>query len=148
MADNNDVYPALHESMGEGDIDLQVDELYVALLDDTAVFDNANTVFSDLDDTEISGDGYTAGGAVLPNTAWVRDGSFVRYTSDDVTWQTNDSIIADNAVIYHNSTETLVAFVDFSETKTAIGTEQDDATFRIDWEEDDTVFEIEANPAE
>ncbi len=147
MATSNDVYPNFHRVMGTGIVDLENDDLYLVLLDGSTGFDNTHSVLSDVNTAEISGDGYAAGGEVLPNTTWQQNGSIVEYKSDDVTWQTNNEIAADDAVVYHGPSETLVAYIDFTETKTAIGTSQDKATFRVDFEDNNTVFEIEANPS-
>jgi len=149
MAQSNDVYPSFHESLGKANIDLSNDNLAVALLDGNASFDNTNDVFADVSTNEISGDGYTAGGQTLSGTSWVRNEPYMRYKANDSTWMTNGDITAQNAVVYHEPSGALVSFVNFGGSKTASGTSQDQATFRIDWGDtvDDTVFEIEANPA-
>ncbi len=75
---------------------------------------------------EVSGTGYTAGGATMANVASTDDDTNDRskLDADDVTWSTS-TITARYAVIYYDtgtdSTSRLIAYIDFGEDKSSVG---------------------------
>ena len=69
MAD--DIYPSFKEYLGDGTIDLDGDTFKIMLLSGTYTYDAAHAVKSDITD-EISGTGYSAGGATLASVTWTR----------------------------------------------------------------------------
>lgn len=99
---------------------------------------DAHLVKKDIDDlsVEASGDGYTAGGAVVANRVINIDNGTdsAKFDADDVTW-TNSTITAHGAVIYQdtgdNTTSTLIAYVDFGADKSS-----SDGDFVLQWATD------------
>lgn len=77
------------------------DTIKVALMNDTYTFDPDDDVWADVSAKEISGTGYTAGGATLANQAVTVDDAndLAKWDGDDVSW-TNATFIAYHAVIY------------------------------------------------
>lgn len=86
---------------------------------------------------EVSGTGYTAGGATLSNKTLTYNSTTntTTFDADDVTW-TNSTITARYAVIYvdigsTDSDKPLVGYVDFGEDKSS-----SNADFTIQWASD------------
>lgn len=83
---------------------------------------------------EVTGTGYTAGGATLSNKTMTYDGATNTITLDasDVVWA-NSTITARYAVIYDDtgtdSTSTLLGYIDFSEDKISSA-----GNFTITWD--------------
>lgn len=100
------------------EIDLGEDEIKVLLLDNTYAPLASHQYKSDLSG-EITGDGYTAGGATLSSTSVTFDEgaqAFV-FDADDVVWP-GSTFTAAYAIIYDNTpaddaSRPLIAFVDF-----------------------------------
>ena len=108
------VYDSAKESIADGTILLESHTFKVMLLDATHTPDQANHVNkSDIVSDEISGSGYTAGGAAIASTAVTRNGATVKFDGDDVTI---NSLIPDfrYAVVYDDThtDDALVALLD------------------------------------
>lgn len=94
-----------------------------------------------ISDAEVTGTGYTAGGADIVNRSILVDTStdFAKYDSDDVTWS-NSTITARGAIVYFDtgdaSTSTLITYVDFVSNKSS-----DSGDFLIQWNADG-IFKI------
>lgn len=127
------VYNSAKQKLINGGIDLDSDTIKVALVTssytpniDTHVF------FSDVTN-EVSGTGYTAGGATLASVTLNIDttNDLVAFDAADVTWSTS-TITARGAVIYKStgtgSTSPLLAYVDFGADKTSTA-----GNFTIQW---------------
>lgn len=114
-------------------IDLSSDTIKVALVTSTYTPSADNHDFFDDITNEVSGTGYTAGGATLASKTTTQDNTDDEAVFDaaDVTWTTS-SIVARGAVIYKStgvaSTSPLIAYVDFGADKTSDG-----GTFQITW---------------
>lgn len=113
---------------------LDTDDLRVALVDSTYTPNKDNTRWvtgSDPFDSEVTGSGYTAGGAQLANTTVTQDDTndLVKFDADDVTWQTS-TITARNAVVYDSTiaNKNLVACYQFTEDKSSAN-----GNFTIQW---------------
>lgn len=109
------------------------DTFKVALVTSTYSPSADNHDFFDDITNEVSGTGYTAGGATLASVTITQDNTDDEAVIDaaDVTWTTS-SITARGAVIYKStgvaSTSPLIAYIDFSTDKTSDG-----GTFQITW---------------
>lgn len=109
------------------------DTIKVALV--TATYSPAQDTHDFFDDVtnEVSGTGYSAGGATLGSqtTAYDSTDNEAVFDAADTTWTTS-SITARGAVIYKStgtaSTSPLMAYIDFSSDKTSDG-----GTFQITW---------------
>lgn len=81
---------------------------------------------------EVTGDGYTAGGATLASKSFANTLNVVKFDADDVTWA-NATITARRAVLYDDSGATdadkaLLLWVDFGEDKSS-----SNGDFKIEW---------------
>jgi hypothetical protein len=83
---------------------------------------------------EVTGTGYTAGGATLTNKTMTYDGATntIKLDADDVVWASS-TITARYAVIYDDtgtdSTSTLLGYIDFGEDKISSA-----GDFKITWD--------------
>jgi len=105
-----------------GSIDLDTDDIQVALV--TSSYTPNIDTHDNFDDitNEVSGTGYTAGGADLANEAVTVDTTDDEgvFDADDVTWSSS-TITARGAVLYKNtgtpSTSKLICYFDFGSDK-------------------------------
>lgn len=112
-------------------IDLSSDTIKIALVTSTysPSIDN-HDFFNDITN-EVSGTGYTAGGATLASKTVTQDNTNDKAVFDaaDVTWTTS-SITARGAILYKStgvsSTSPLIGYIDFGADKTSDG-----GTFQI-----------------
>lgn len=131
MADT--VYNSFKRDIMNGGINLSSDTIKVALVTSSYVADQ--DVHDNFDDitNEVSGTGYTAGGATLANKAVTADNTDNEgvFDADDVTWGTS-TITARGAVVYKStgtaSTSKLICYIDFGSDKTSTG-----GNFTITW---------------
>lgn len=109
-------------------VDLEVDAIKVMLLDGSHAFTAAHNVIGDVSDNEISGTGYTAGGAALAGKA-VTQGASTKWDAADVEW-TSATFTAYHAVIYDDTvgTDDLICSIDFGGAKSVSA-----GTFKIQW---------------
>ncbi len=118
-------------------------EIYVALLEDTYTPDqNNDDNWGEINANEVSGTGYTAGGAEIENKTFVQSGGTAVLDGDNVSWP-NSTITARWGVIYDNTPagdadKKLLAYIDFGENKSTT-----DGTFELQWSEDG-IFGISA----
>lgn len=118
------------DSFFKGEHDLVDDNLKIILLDADYSPDQTNhTTYSDVSANEVSGTGYSAGGALLDNNAWARSGSQFNLTARDVGWY-NPTISPRYAVLYNDthSSDELIAYFDLGSTLAPNGT-----TLVLEW---------------
>ncbi len=129
----NVIYNSFKKNIMNGGIDLDTDTIKVALVT-SAYTPNIDTHedFADITN-EVTGTGYTAGGATLANktvTADTTDDEGV-FDADDTAWAAS-TITARGAVIYKSTgvaaNDLLVAYVDFGSDKVS-----DNGEFKITW---------------
>lgn len=102
----------------------------IALMNNSHSFVAENDVWSDVSANQISGTGYTAGGATLANKAVSIDDTDDEgvFDADDVSW-TSASFTAYHAVLYNASvTNDLILSIDFGGQQTVTA-----GTFTIQW---------------
>ena len=128
--------PSYHNYLREaqdGNIDLINDDIRVALLTSSYTPDLDHAFFDEVSANEVSGTGYTAGGAALTGKVIADDdaGDRAYFDADDVVWA-NSTITARYAVIYKNTgvqaTSPLIDYIDFGSDRESSG-----ADFRIEW---------------
>jgi hypothetical protein len=108
------VYHSAKEYIANGAIDLDNDTLKVALLGSGHTPDQANDAnYADVSADEISGSGYTAGGATLSGVTVTRSGATVKLDATDPEW----TALAPDfryAVLYDDThaSDTLIALLD------------------------------------
>ena len=108
---------------------LESDTIKVALLNSTESPDKDDTTFSNTN--EISGTGYTAGGATLASSAVTQDdsGNLAKWDAADVTWSTATITNARYAVVYDTTVSNdILLYIDFGANKSSSG-----ADFKIEW---------------
>lgn len=126
------VYNSFKRDIMNGSIDLDTDTIKVALV--TSSYTPNIDTHDNFDDitSEVSGTGYTAGGATLSVTVSVdtTDDEGV-FDAVDTTW-TTATVTARGAVIYKStgtsSTSKLICYVDFGSDKTSTA-----GDFTIQW---------------
>lgn len=117
----------------DGSIDLDTDTIKVALVTSSYTPDqDTHEDFADVTN-EITGTGYTAGGAALANKAVTKDTTDNEgvFDADDVTWSSS-TITARGAVVYKDSgtasTSWLVCYLDFGSDQSSSS-----GNFTIQW---------------
>ncbi len=118
------VYNRGVQIVASGEADLEGDTIKVMLLANTYTPDKADNVLADVSAHEISGSGYTAGGATLANKSVTEDdgNDRVAFDADDVVWS-NATITARYAVVYDDTLadDPLLFCYDFEEDKSSSG---------------------------
>jgi len=130
----NAVYNSFKRDIMNGSIDLDTDTIKI-MLTTSSYTPNIDTHTKRSDITnEVSGTGYTAGGATLANKAVTADNTNDRgvFDADDVSWTTS-TITARYAVLYKSrggasSADELIMYLDFSTDYTSTA-----GTFLITW---------------
>lgn len=129
----NLVYNNFKKNIMNGGIDLDTDTIKVALVTSTYTPNEDTHEFFSSVTNEVTGTGYTAGGATLANktvTADTTDNEGV-FDADDVTWASS-TITARGAVVYKSTgtagTSPLIAYIDFTTDKVSTG-----GDFKITW---------------
>lgn len=120
------IYNGFKKNIMNGNIDLDTDTIKVALVTSAYTPDqDAHEFFSSVTN-EITGTGYSAGGASLANKTVTQDNTNNKgvFDADDVTWA-SATITARGAVIYKStgtaSTSPLLCYLDFGSDKTSSG---------------------------
>jgi len=132
----NVIYNAFKKNIMNGSIDLDSDTIKVMLVTSSYTPDQDNHDYKDDVTNEVSGTGYTAGGATLANKSVTQDNTNDKgvFDADDVTWS-NSTITARGAVLYKDtgdaSTSPLICYFDFGEDKSSSS-----GDFTIQWNAD------------
>jgi len=127
------IYNAFKKNIMNGSIDLDTDTIKVMLTTSTYEPSQDNDTYMNQVTNEVTGTGYTAGGATLANEAVTQDNTDNEgvLDADDVTWSTS-TITARYAVIYKSSgastTSPLICCIDFGADKSSSG-----GNFTIQW---------------
>ncbi len=129
------IYNIFKSEIMKKSIDLVNDTIKVALLNSSHSFNAssvANSAWSDVSANEITGVGYSAGGATLANKTVTADNTDNEgvFDADNASWPAS-TISARHAVIYNDSTtpKYLIASIDFLETKNS-----SNGNFLIEWD--------------
>ena len=116
------IYNSFKQKIMDGSIDLDTDTIKVALVTSAYTPDqDAHDFFNDVTN-EVTGTGYTAGGATLASKVVSADNTDNEGVFDaaDVTWSTS-TITARGAVVYKStgtsSTSALICYIDFGSDK-------------------------------
>lgn len=106
--------------------------LKVMLLDNDATFTGANTTLTDVSGDQVSGNGWTAGGELIASAAVTTvTTNDAKLDGDDISKTATGGSIgpAYKAVIYDDTSDKLLAFIDFGGVQEAgVGTD-----FKIVW---------------
>lgn len=119
----------------KGSIDLSTDTIKVMLLTSSYTPNIDTHLFiDDVSANQITGTGYTAGGATITNPTVTQDNTDNEgvFDGDDVTWS-DSTLTARYAVIYKDtgtpSTSPVIAYIDFGSDKSSAGGE-----FTVSWD--------------
>lgn len=118
------IYNSFKAKIMDGSIDLDTDTIKVALVTSSYTPNQDTHDFFDDVTNEVSGTGYTAGGATLASKAVSADNTDNEGVFDaaDVTWSTS-TITARGAVVYKStgtaSTSPLICYIDFGSDKSS-----------------------------
>ena len=131
----NAVYNSTKADLLRADVDYVDDTINVALVTSAYSPDvDGDSFYSDLTN-EVTGTGYTAGGATLASKTTTVDtaNDRVEFDAADVTWSTATITNARYAIVYKDTgtpgTSALICAVDFGADKTAAGVD-----FTITWD--------------
>lgn len=130
------IFNSFKVAVAEGLIDLEDDTIKCMLVTDSYTPDQDAHDYVDDVTNEVSGTGYTAGGATLASKAVTQDDTddLAKFDAADVTWSSS-TITARAAVLYQDtgtpSTSLLIAYIDFGEDRSSIN-----ADFKIEWHAD------------
>lgn len=127
------IYNSFKKKIMDGSIDLDTDTIKLALVTSAYTPDqDAHDFFDDITN-EVSGTGYTAGGASLSSKVVSADNTDNEgvFDADDVSWTTS-TITARGGVLYKStgtaSTSALICYLDFSTDKISTA-----GTFTVSW---------------
>jgi hypothetical protein len=118
------IYNDFKESIMNGSIDLDTDTIKVALVTSSYTPDQDTHDFFDDVTNEITGTGYTAGGATLASKTVTQDNTNNRGVFDaaDPSWASS-TLTARGAVIYKSTgtpgTSRLICYIDFGQDYTS-----------------------------
>jgi hypothetical protein len=127
------IYNSFKAKIMDGSIDLDTDTIKVALVTSAYTPNQDTHDFFDDVTNEVSGTGYTAGGATLASKAITVDTTDNEgvFDASDVVWTTS-TITARGAVLYKStgtaSTSALIAYIDFVTDKVSTA-----GSFTIAW---------------
>lgn len=130
------LYNAGKLKLSNANIAYLTDTIKIMLVTDVYVPDiDAHDFIDDASANEVSGTGYTAGGATLAGKTTTQDNTNNRavFDADDVSWPTSTITNARYGIIYKDTgtpgTSSLIAYIDFLTDKSSSGD-----TFKIEWD--------------
>lgn len=118
----NLIYNGFKKKIQDGSINLSSDTIKIMLVTSSYSPDIDAHVFKDAVTNEITGAGYTAGGATLANKTVTQDNTNNKgvFDADDPAWSSS-TITARGAVIYKDTgvagTSPLICYIDFGADK-------------------------------
>ena len=122
------IYQRMKANLMNKIVDLEADTINVMLLDNSHSFTATHNVIGSVSTNEVTGTGYSAGGAALASKA-VTQGSSAKFDAADTTWASS-TITAYHAVIWDDTvaTDDLIASIDFAAAKSSSS-----GNFTIQW---------------
>jgi len=126
------IYNNAKEALLNADIDLTSDTIKCMLTSGHTVDIDNDAYYSDVSSDEVSGTGYTAGGATLANKSVTQDDTNDKavFDADDVTWSSS-TITADGAILYkdtgNGSTSPVIAYFPFTSASSS------NSDFTVQW---------------
>ncbi|MBU0995962.1 MAG: hypothetical protein KJ737_26000 [Proteobacteria bacterium] len=124
------IYRNFYKYIADGTIDIDSDTIKVMLCDNSYVPDISHEFKSQITG-EVTGTGYTAGGATLSNKSVALDGNESKFDADDIIWG-GSTLSARFAVMYastgNDTTSPLIAVWDFGADKVT-----NNSAFELTW---------------
>lgn len=124
------IYDCFKVDLMDGSVDLDSggDTINVGLLTDSHSFTASDTSWASISANEISGTGYTAGGATLGSQSVTMASNTATWDAADTSW-TSATFTAYHAALYSvTNSSSLIASVDFGGEQTVTS-----GTFTIEW---------------
>ena len=123
------IYNRFKANLMNKEVDLEADTIRVALYNSSHAYTATDNVYTVTN--EITGTGYTAGGAALASKA-VTQAATTKFDAADISW-TTATFTAAHAVIYDDThaTNDLLCSIDFGGNQTVTS-----GTFTIQWHAD------------
>lgn len=132
MAVSAFVYTKAIQGAYNKEIDLDTDTIKVALLTAHTPAQTTHDFFNDVSADQITGTGYTAGGATLGSKSVGTAGTVFTFDAADVTWSSS-TLSATHAVVYvdtgNSATSRLLVCIDFDGTVSSTA-----GDFTIQWD--------------
>lgn len=128
------IYNSFKKKIMDGSIDLDTDTIKVALTTSSYTPDQDSHDFFDDVTNEISGTGYSAGGATLANKTVTQDNTDNKgvFDADDTAWASSTITNARYAIVYKStgvaSTSALICAIDFGSNYSS-----SNGTFTLPW---------------
>ena len=131
-------YTLLSKSLANKEVDLDSDTLKVMLCTSSYTPNQDTHQYKSSVTNEVTGTGYTAGGATLASVTVTNTGHVIKLDAADTTWASS-TITARYAVVYDSTpasdaTRPLICYVDFGANVESSG-----GTFQITWDADGIV---------
>lgn len=116
------MYTSAKKYIGDGTVDLNSDTFKVMLVTASYTYSAAHDFRDDITN-EVSGTGYSSGGAALGSPTFNNSGTTAVFDGSDVTWSSS-TITARGAVIYKSrggasSSDEVLFFIDFGSDKSS-----------------------------
>ena len=132
-------YNQFAELVADGTIDLDNDTFKLALLDSGYSPSAASTTFSVVDEDEISGSGYSAGGETLTSVSWSQTAGVATFDAADVEYTADGGTITARYAVLHDTTVggagDLIGYFLLDSTPADVSV-TDGNTLTIQWHED------------
>lgn len=128
------IYNAFKKNIMNGSIDLDTDTIKVALTTSSYTPDQDSHEFFSSVTNEVSGTGYTAGGATLANKTVTQDNTDNEgvFDADDATWSSSTITNARYAIVYKSTgvagTSPLICAIDLGSNYSSTN-----GTFTLPW---------------
>lgn len=126
MAVQSTPAPRFMESLLEEPVDLDEHDVKVLLTTSAYTFNPATHQFRSAVSGEVTGTGYTAGGATLTNVTVETSAGVVKIDADDVVWA-DSTITARNAVFYVDmgsaAADPIIGVWDFGQDESSSGSD-------------------------
>jgi len=121
------IYNRFKANLMNKEVDLEADTIKVALMNNSHTFTATNTVWSNVSTNEMTGTGYSTGGATMAGKA-VTEAATTKWSATNVSW-TTATFTAYHAVVYDTTASSnLICSFDFGGAQAVTA-----GTFTIQW---------------
>jgi hypothetical protein len=134
MAATITFYQAFSEAIADGRIDLDDDDLKLALFTSTHTPNAAtDTAFGSLTNEVTNGNGYTTGGESLTTISWAQSGGTATLDADPVQWTASGGSIQARYGVLYDDTAAGKDLILYVELDTSDVTATDGNTLTVTW---------------
>jgi hypothetical protein len=134
MAASITFYQAFSEAIADGRIDLDDDDLKLALFTDTYTPNaGSDTQYNLLSNEHANGNGYTTGGQSLTTISWAQSGGTATLDADPVQWTASGGSIAARYGVLYSDTATNKDLILYVTLDASTVTATDGNTLTVTW---------------